>query len=99
MTSVFRHIVALLLLTIFATPFVGKSLHLLSNDSCHAHHVHYSGDDDCPVCHFTLSWFTETEATTTDFLPSVCSFTPTLHCTSILIRPTAVRCLRGPPVI
>lgn len=99
MASGFRHIIALLLLAVFAVPFVGKPLHLLNRDSCHTPHVHHAGDDDCPICHFTLSWFTETETINTDVLPSNGLFLPPPHCALIFIRPVSVPCLRGPPIV
>jgi hypothetical protein len=96
--------VALLLLAVFAAPFVGKPLHFLCDDVCPAHHDasvpndgHHSNDDDCPVCQFTFSLFVEAETVIVNFIPLVRSFEQACFYASAFILPITGPCRRGPP--
>ncbi|MDR0756426.1 MAG: hypothetical protein LBF85_01080 [Tannerella sp.] len=93
-----RGIIAWLFLAVFILPYVAKPVHVHRHcdggTEC-AHSSHHC--DDCPICHFSLSFFTEAEMRTIDFTPpfSVCG--QTVYKERILIFAVSSRHLRGPP--
>jgi hypothetical protein len=93
-----RSIIAWLSLAVFVMPYVVKPVHV---------HHHCDGEeecadssrhcDDCPICHFTLSCFTEAETCAACFVPPFPVCEKTVYEERLLFFAVSIRHLRGPP--
>ncbi|MDR3268042.1 MAG: hypothetical protein LBT83_03120 [Tannerella sp.] len=93
-------VIAWLLLTVLVMPCVVKPLHVYCHHDGDVECAHAIGDcDDCPLCHFTLSTFVETETYTCRFVPLFFVFEAAACLEKITLAAVSFSHLRGPPGI
>ncbi|MCC8154428.1 MAG: hypothetical protein LIP01_09555 [Tannerellaceae bacterium] len=91
-----------LLLALFVLPFVVKSIHVEKHCKvCHCHEKTEKNDDhdaeNCPVCHFTVSLFTEPELIYIPLVSSVICLPYDSFTEEPLVPFIIHHYLRGPP--
>jgi hypothetical protein len=93
-----------LLLAVFTTPFAVKAVHIHHAAECSEHrcsdgpHAHHDCND-CPVCRFVLSSFTEATVVDYDFRVISCNCRPVLSFRKKSYRQVLISYgLRAPPV-
>ncbi|MDR1330928.1 MAG: hypothetical protein LBK07_02380 [Tannerella sp.] len=92
-----RLLAAWFLMAVFLAPQVAKPLHAGHHECEDAKCAHSSCNDDCPVCHFTLSLFVEAETFDCGVVPSLSVREPAVYPVKTVLPSVPPRHLRGPP--
>jgi hypothetical protein len=89
-----------LLLSVFALPFIAKPSHIhFYNIDCHDSNSTHHDQDDCPICHFTLSFFTGTALQEWSYTPLFNTFEAIVFSQEKIYTSTfSSNYLRGPPL-
>lgn len=98
-----RVVVAWLLLMTFVPFFVVKAIHHHEESEiavCHSEDGHsHNPCDQCSICHFTLSPFTQAESFYTQVIIPVFNFEPICYVNMMSYRLTYSHKLRAPPFL
>ncbi|MDR1602109.1 MAG: hypothetical protein LBS42_06735 [Tannerella sp.] len=93
-----RAIIAWLFLAVFTLPNMMKPVHVHCHSDSDAEHARSSRHcDDCPICHFTLSFFMEAEMQAAGFIPPFPVREQFVYPERILFSTISPRHPRGPP--